>query len=265
MATMRHAILGVGAGLLGLAVLASCGRAPSASNARALQNAAASAASTRYQASPCDHEVASRIPVNGPVPQGVVVRPGTTIAGTVPMPDVFYVASPNKNERPGGEKDVTAIVWHHTASAADAKRIAGFFSQPSAKVSAHYIVDFDGSVVRSVLDSEASWHAGRSAFDGRNSCNDFTIGIEICNKGDNTQEYPAVQQEAVVRLSAALMGLHGIGSVDRITRHRDVALPLGRKNDTSNNFPHVELKEKVKQLVEGAKRGQFLSGFLKLS
>lgn len=151
----------------------------------------------------------------------------------LPMPPVVDILSPNFNERNG--KPITAIVLHHTASTADAVSIARWFQRREANVSAHYIVDRDGSVVRCVPDDKRAWHAGPSEFQGQTNVNDFSIGIEICNRGDNVEPYPPVQVAAVSRLVAALAQRHEI-PVGRITRHRDVIRPVGAKVDPSDNF-----------------------------
>ena len=153
----------------------------------------------------------------------------------LPPPPLRVIASPNYNDRPGGETDIDTIVLHHTASSANAEGIAHFFQDPQSKVSSHYVVDQDGTVVEVVPDGKRAWHAGVSTFQGRGNVNDFSVGIEICNRGDNRDPYPEAQYRAVVDLVAYLVQAHQV-PLERITRHRDVALPPGRKSDTSDNF-----------------------------
>lgn len=161
-------------------------------------------------------------------------------------PAMLVIDSPNRDARQGGPGDVSAIVLHHTASAADAQRIAMFFSRPSAQVSANYVVGKDGTLVQCVPDTHASWHAGRSTFAGRDDVNQFSLGIEICNLGDDTDPYPTTQYAALGRLLAYLMATHGI-TWNGVTRHRDIAVPAGRKIDTSNNFSLQLLRQAVAQ------------------
>ena len=47
------------------------------------------------------------------------------------------------------------------------------------EVSAHFLVRRDGELVQFVSCDERAWHAGRSAWHGRASCNDYSIGIEL--------------------------------------------------------------------------------------
>lgn len=193
---------------------------------------------------PCDAEVAARIDVNAVV-RGARALPRQARPGP-DRPAMVIIDSPNRDARLGGAKDVTAIVLHHTASAADAKRIGMFFSKPSAQVSANYVVGKKGTVVQCVPDSYASWHAGRSVFLGRDNVNQFSLGIEICNLGNDSDPYPETQYAALGRLLAYLMVTHGIGW-NGVTRHRDIAIPAGRKIDTSNNFSLQRLRQAVAQ------------------
>jgi N-acetylmuramoyl-L-alanine amidase len=144
------------------------------------------------------------------------------------------VWSPNANDRPAGTP-ISCIVLHHTQRYEDALATARYFQSPASQVSAHYIVDRDGSLVRCVPDDKRAWHAGISRFQGVDNVNDFSIGIEIANRGDNIDPYPEAQMRTVVQLVAWLSRQYGIPA-DRVTRHRDVALPAGRKSDPADNF-----------------------------
>jgi len=168
--------------------------------------------------------------------------------GTVPAPDLVTILSPNQSSRGGGGIDT--VVLHHTSSAATARGIAGFFSQPSAKVSSHYVVDRSGELVRCVPDKDRAWHAGVSSFKGRSNVNVFSIGIEICNVGDNKEPYPTAQVQSTIRLVAWLLQAYDI-PMSRITRHKDVALPAGRKDDTSAIFPLEYFNKGVQAVLAG--------------
>lgn len=183
------------------------------------------------------------------------LAPNTSLQGfqarrtAVPAPELMVIPSPNQNPRPEGAKPDT-IVLHHTATAGTAERVGHFFARPDAKVSAHYIVDRTGYIVRSVPDNMRSWHAGRSEFKGRPNVNDFSIGIEICNLGDSIEPYSDIQYDALIKLVAWLVQTHQI-SLDNITRHRDIAVPAGRKIDTSNNFSVKRLMDGVQAVLAG--------------
>ncbi|MCK6628237.1 MAG: N-acetylmuramoyl-L-alanine amidase [Anaerolineae bacterium] len=163
-------------------------------------------------------------PVTPPTP--VVPTPS---AGTPPpQPSIQWVGSPNFNQRRSPD-DITAIVIHSTAN----NRLQGvidWFNNPNSQVSAHYTIGKDGKIVQHVRDTDRAWHAGQSVWKGRNSCNDYTIGIELVNLNDGQDPYPEAQHRANVALCAYLCYIHNI-KVDDIMGHLDIALPPGRKSD----------------------------------
>ena len=63
------------------------------------------------------------------------------------------------------------------------------------KVSAHLLIDRKGEMVQFVPFHKRAWHAGRSVFNGRENCNDFSIGIEL--EGADNVDYETAQYEAL--------------------------------------------------------------------
>jgi N-acetyl-anhydromuramyl-L-alanine amidase AmpD len=173
---------------------------------------------------------------------------GLTTAAVAMPPIAAEVWSPNVEARP--HPAIRCIVLHHTASTQDAMATAKFFASPKAKVSAHYIVDRSGAIVRCVPDAKLAHHAGVSEFGGKTDVNQFSLGIEIANVGDSVEPYPKAQVDAVVRLTAALASTHKV-PLAGITRHRDIARPLGRKSDTSDNFSLAYVHKAVQALMSG--------------
>jgi AmpD protein len=47
------------------------------------------------------------------------------------------------------------------------------------KVSSHLLIDRLGKIIQFVPFGQRAWHAGVSQFEGRDNCNDFSIGIEL--------------------------------------------------------------------------------------
>lgn len=168
---------------------------------------------------------------------------------TIAPPQATEMPSPNFNDRKGMAIDT--IVLHHTAMASNAVSVGKFFQDPKAQVSSQYVVDRDGSIVRCVADDMRAWHAGKSVFQGRGDVNTFSIGIEICNVGDGVEPYPEAQMKAVIHLTAWLAKTYNVAIPANLTRHRDIAIPAGRKNDTSNNFDHVYVAKAVQALLAG--------------
>ncbi len=126
---------------------------------------------------------------------------------------------------------VDTVVLHHTATDSLAPVIT-HFNNPANKVSAHYTIARDGSVVQHVAPEFVAWHAGPSLDHlGRRRINQFSIGIELVNTG--AQTYPTAQLASLNRL---LKGLVEHYSIRFITSHQRIAQPPGRKNDPAG-FP----------------------------
>ena len=54
---------------------------------------------------------------------------------------------------------------------------------PRAKVSCHYLVNRKGEVIQMVKDKNIAWHAGKSKWKKFKDLNNFSIGIELVNRG----------------------------------------------------------------------------------
>lgn len=144
--------------------------------------------------------------------------------------------SPNFDER---TLPVTMIVLHYTGMIDGASAIARL-RDPEAKVSAHYVVEEDGSVLRLVPEDKRAWHAGRSHWRGLTDVNSASVGIEIVNPGHDHgyRTFRAEQIESVVQLVADIKARHGIGRGD-VVAHSDIA--PRRKRDPGEFFPWSKL------------------------
>lgn len=78
-------------------------------------------------------------------------------------------------------------------------------------VSAHFLVRRDGDIVQFVSTEHRAWHAGVSSFEGRQRCNDFSIGIEL--EGTDTVPYTDEQYAALKRLTQALKSQYPLRAV----------------------------------------------------
>lgn len=83
----------------------------------------------------------------------------------------------------GGAMTPTLIILHDTAGRLDKGNSVSWFQNEKCGVSAHFVVERDGSVVQMVRTDRKAFHAGASKWDGRSGCNSFAIGIEIVNPG----------------------------------------------------------------------------------
>ena len=107
-----------------------------------------------------------------------------------------------------------------------------FRERAGLRVSAHVLLRRDGQIVQYVPFGERAWHAGVSQYQGRSSCNDFSIGIEL--EGTDETPYTDAQYEQLASLAAALLCVYPTLSAGRIVGHSDVA--PGRKTDPGLSF-----------------------------
>jgi N-acetylmuramoyl-L-alanine amidase len=146
--------------------------------------------------------------------------------------NIVWVDSPNFNDRPEGTI-VDTVVVHHTANDS-LEGTAKWFFTPDSKVSSHYTIGKDGSIVQHVSTFKRAWHAGASKdVEGRENVNHFSIGIELVNLGDGKHPYPEAQTTALRYLIDTLKRRFPL---KYITSHKFIALPAGRKPDPIN-FP----------------------------
>ncbi len=100
------------------------------------------------------------------------------------------------------------------------------------RVSSHVLVKRDGEPVQYVKFTDRAWHAGKSRFEGREACNDFSIGIEL--EGTDSLPYESAQYQSLGRIVAALCAAYSSLSPDRLVGHSDIA--PGRKTDPGPAF-----------------------------
>ena len=110
------------------------------------------------------------------------------------------------------------------------------------KVSTHVLIRRDGELVQYVPFHQRAWHAGVSSYQGRERCNDFSIGIEL--EGRDDEAYEAPQYHALAQLIASLCAHYPSLSSQRVVGHSDVA--PGRKTDPGEAFDWPRLRAMIK-------------------
>jgi len=145
--------------------------------------------------------------------------------------------SPNHDDRAGAAIDM--LVLHYTGMKT-AKAALERLCDASAKVSAHYTIDEDGTVYSLVPEARRAWHAGMSFWAGATDVNLRSIGIELVNPGHEFgyREFPDAQIEALIALCHGILMRHPIPS-PRVLGHSDVA--PARKEDPGELFPWKRL------------------------
>lgn len=127
-------------------------------------------------------------------------------------PTSFVAANPNYYGRGRGGSPITHVVIHTIEGSAGSAM--NTFRYGSRKVSAHYIVDFDGRITQMVEDRHTAWHAGRY--------NRHSIGIEHAGFAGRNK-WTIEQYRASARLTRWLCDTYGIPK-DRshIVGHKEV-------------------------------------------
>jgi N-acetylmuramoyl-L-alanine amidase len=141
--------------------------------------------------------------------------------------------SPNWDARPAGSP-IDMLMLHYTGMRT-AREAIDRLRDPAARVSAHYVVDEDGAVLRLVPEEKRAAHAGVSCWRGHNGLNDRSIGIEIVNPGHQWgyRDFPVLQLAAVCDLGLAVLSRHPIPARN-VVAHSDVA--PDRKQDPGEKF-----------------------------
>ena len=171
---------------------------------------------------------------------------------TALLMDTRYVPSPNCDARP--ENEAPSLIVLHGISLP-----AGEFGGPhieqlftnclvisaspdfaelaELKVSSHLLIRRDGEVIQFVPFDRRAWHAGASQYQGRERCNDFSIGIEL--EGTDVIPYEVVQYERLAELIACLLRTYPSLQRQHITGHSDIA--PDRKTDPGPAFEWAKL------------------------
>jgi N-acetylmuramoyl-L-alanine amidase len=148
------------------------------------------------------------------------------------------VASPNWDER---TLPISMVVLHYTGMAS-ADAALERMCDPEAKVSAHYMIDEDGTVTSLVPEDKRAWHAGRSYWRGITNVNSASVGIELVNPGHEGgyRAYPEEQIDALLPLLADIVDRYDVPRAN-IVGHSDIA--PARKQDPGELFDWHRLEQ----------------------
>ncbi len=137
--------------------------------------------------------------------------------------------SPNFGDRRGGQRP-ELVVLHYTAMASCAEALERL-CDPTAEVSAHYLIDTDGTVLSLVAEEARAWHAGAGEWAGRGDVNSRSIGVELANPGD--QPFAAPQMLALEGLLRGIVARWALPP-QAVIGHSDMA--PDRKADPGPRF-----------------------------
>lgn len=155
--------------------------------------------------------------------------------------------SPNYNERPDPE-DISLLVIHCISlppgefnnayidqlfcNQLDPDIHPYFREIYQLTVSAHVLIKRTGEIVQYVAFDRRAWHAGQSVYEGREKCNDFSIGIEL--EGTEWIAYTDEQYRQLAAVIQTLLETYPNLSRERIAGHCEIA--PGRKTDPGASF-----------------------------
>ena len=153
-----------------------------------------------------------------------------------------YFLSPNQSDR---SENIDLVVIHCISlpegsfnndnptklflNELDFEKHDSFKSLEGLKVSAHILIERNGSLIQFVPFNKCAWHAGQSNYAGRDRCNEFSIGIEL--KGSIKEEFTNDQYSVLNDLLDLLKKEYG--DMD-VVGHSEIA--PDRKNDPGPYF-----------------------------
>lgn len=166
---------------------------------------------------------------------------------------VTKLVSPNYDQRPDAE-DICGIIIHNISlppgeygghwiadlflNRLDSDAHPYFAEIAGLKVSSHLLIRRDGEIQQFVPFNMRAWHAGQSCWQGRERCNDFTIGIEM--EGDDFSPFTDKQYQQLADVIKQLIACYPRLSAERIAGHEHIA--PGRKTDPGPFFDWQRLQ-----------------------
>lgn len=170
--------------------------------------------------------------------------------------DVRRVVSPNHDQRPENI-EVDLLVIHGISlppsryggsyidqlftNSLNPKEHPYFKGIEALRVSSHVLINRAGKLTQYVPFNKRAWHAGESEFCGRQSCNDFSIGIEL--EGCDDEPYEEAQYQTLSELTSLLMARWQGITKKRIVGHCHIA--PGRKTDPGPYFKWDDYLQKI--------------------
>ncbi|BEV72891.1 MULTISPECIES: 1,6-anhydro-N-acetylmuramyl-L-alanine amidase AmpD [unclassified Paludibacterium] len=161
-----------------------------------------------------------------------------------------HIVSPNCNDRPAGTA-IELLVIHNISlppnqyggpgveqlftNTLDPQAHPYYADIAHLKVSAHFFIRRDGQLLQFVPVQSRAWHAGVSSWQGREGCNDFSLGIEL--EGSDFEPFTEAQYACLSELASLLFTCLPLKAV---TGHADIA--PGRKTDPGPYFDWSRLR-----------------------
>ena len=180
-----------------------------------------------------------------------------TAVDTGVLPDAAQIPSPNWDLRPAGET-LTLLVIHNISlppgefggdaivrlftNTLDHAAHPYYETLRGLRVSSHFLIRREGELIQFVPCACRAWHAGASTWNGRERCNDFSIGVEL--EGADEVPYTEAQSRRLAGLTTELRRRYPIAD---IVGHADIA--PGRKTDPGEAFDWAEYRSLLERLA----------------
>ena len=169
------------------------------------------------------------------------------------LEDTTYIPSPNSDERPA--QSLPELVVVHNISLPPGEFGGPYIGQlftnqleisehpffeeiKDLQVSSHLLIRRNGTIVQFVPFHKRAWHAGESCHNGRERCNDYSIGIEL--EGTDETPYTEFQYEVLNEVIAILKQDYPLITDENIVGHCDIAPQ--RKTDPGPSFEWARIK-----------------------
>ena len=145
----------------------------------------------------------------------------------------FYSINFDKIRRK--KKKIKFLVFHYTGMKSEESALSKL-TNINSKVSCHYFIKKNGSIVNLVPEQYVSWHAGVSFWKKFKSINDYSIGIEIQNPGhlNGYNHFNKKQINSIKYLSLKIAKKYNFKK-KHFLGHSDIA--PDRKIDPGEKFP----------------------------
>ncbi len=151
------------------------------------------------------------------------------------MKNIKYVYSINFDKIVRSPKNIIYLVYHYTGMKNENKALQRLRDKNS-KVSCHYFIKKNGTIINMVPDKFTAWHASVSCWKKHNNLNDKSIGIEIQNPGHSHKYlgFSKKQIRSTLNLTKFLKKKYNIKSKNFLG-HSDIS--PDRKKDPGEKFP----------------------------
>ena len=151
-----------------------------------------------------------------------------------------YLSS-NYSKKTRLKKDIKFVIIHYTGMQSEIESLKRLLD-PQSKVSSHYLINRKGKIIQMVKEKKIAWHAGKSRWKKFKNLNNYSIGIELVNKGHQFgyQNFSRRQISSLIKLCKKLKKKYLIKK-ENFLGHSDIA-PL-RKADPGEKFPWEKLSK----------------------